>query len=424
MTDGDIQRCRKFKHFSIGSVIFYMVVVAAYIAMVNEPLIEQLMDVSISSVWLSFLLINTKLYDISPIIIIVVYGSFLLFFGYRLYVFIPAVKRARAARARGLGSSQDFQRIRPASKRRGVARSCSVLYSKVMDIFGHLMYNLSDSAKMAAARREQRNLEMWTSMNRTHAHTASVSSEVTQPLAPKQLSSIRVPGRKDLHRRRSAFRLTKVVTNPDINLPPFILAMRGTGDMFVANSENYVEEQITAAKFFNCAKDSAPSCSQDLPIVYTMSATGLGTRARNFKENKGVSSDPFVTLRRLLSRHFLGPEAVSRGEEISAFEELDALNCTFYLGELLSLLDFVFDIYYPNNSILTKDERMEVLESFHSWWRSVCLQTASDSIRDSDSKKTTEQGDCVSFADFSAWFLRVAEILTVTHTMRSGLATI
>jgi hypothetical protein len=113
MTDGDIERCKKFRHFSIGSVVFYLVMVAAYIAMFSEALIEQLMDVSISSVWLGFLLINDKIYTVSPLLIVVIYGSILGITGYRLLIFIPSVKRARAARASKLGSAQDFKRLKP-----------------------------------------------------------------------------------------------------------------------------------------------------------------------------------------------------------------------------------------------------------------------------------------------------------------------
>jgi hypothetical protein len=430
MTDGDIERCKKFRHFSIGSIVFYLVMVAAYIAMFSEALIEQLMDVSISSVWLGFLLINNKIYTVSPLLIVVIYGSILGFTGYRLWIFIPSVKRARAARASKLGSAQDFKRLKPANQRprKGITRSCRALSSKIMDNFGQLMDLLSNSAKISRALRERRNNETWTSMNRTQSDaTSGPMGSVPRSPAPKRFSNLvhstaQNNNRKPLLNRRSTFRLSAIVVSPEVNIPPLILAMRGTGVTFVASSESYVADQITAKAFFRCADDSAPSCLQDLPIVYAASALRIGMRAKSYRVSKGVTSDPHEALRRLLSRHFLGSAAAERGDEISTLEEKEALNCTFYLSELKSHLNFILDIYYPNDSILSQDERVEIFENFHSWWQSARLQTVPR--RGHVPTELSHQMDRVRFSAFSSWFLLVSEKLVVAHTTRSGPVTI
>jgi hypothetical protein len=444
MTDEDIKRCKKFKHFSTGNAVFYLVVIAAYIAMFSEALIEQLMDVSISSVWLGFLLLNNKMYNVSPVLIIAIYGSILVFTGYRLYVFIPAVKRARAARASKLGSAQDFRRIKSAKvrPRRGVARSCSALYSKIMDNFGQLMDLLSDSGKVSRALKERTNNEMWTSMNRraksetcsaaSASGSASVSASVSSRSASGSgsgrfsnlLNSTAQNNNKNSKQsltKRSAFRVSALVVDPAVNIPPSILAMRGTGVTFIANSE---ADQISAKQFFDCTVDSpslpTPSCPEDIPVVYTSSTGhGVGTRARTFKANKGVTSNPHVALQRLLSRHCLGPVAARRGDEISTFEEPEALRCTFYLSELKSHLKFILDIYYPNNSIITEDERVEVFQNFQLWWQSTRLQLRIIPRHGSVSRGDEQHRDRVSFSAFSSWFLHVSETLIVAHTTRS-----
>jgi hypothetical protein len=423
MTDGDIERCKQFRHFSTGNLIFYLVMVAALIAMFNETLIDQLMDLSISSVWLGFLLFNFTIYTISPVLVVAIYVTILGLTGYRSYVFIPAIKRARAARASKLRSAQNFNGLKLASTRpgKGISRSCSALISKIMDNIGQLMYLLSNSEKISRAKRVRENNEIWTSMNRTQSDT------VIGPMAPRSAGPRRFSNlvnstahkidRTLSMRRRTAYRRTTSEMNPEVCIPPLILAMRGTGVIFVTNSDNYVADQITAKAFFSSANDCPTSCSQEMPIVYATSALRAGVRAKCFSANKGTTSDPHVALRRLLLRHFLGPAAAERGDEISFFEAHEALHCTFYLSELESLLNFICDIYYPNNNVLTEDERVEVFENFHSWRQSASLRTAAPYCG-SVSKEVAQLRDRVHFSDFSSWFLLVSRTLTVAHTTR------
>jgi hypothetical protein len=398
--------------------------------MFSEALIEQLMDISISSVWLGFLLINNKIFTVSPLLIVIIYGSILGFTGYRLFVFIPSVKSARAARASKLGSAQDFKRLKPANQRsrKGITRSCSALSSKIMDNFGQLMDLLSNSAKISRALGERRNNETWTSMNRTQSDgTSGPMGSVPRSADPKRVSNLanstaQNSNRRQFLTRRSTFRLSAIVVNLEVYIPPLILAMRDIGVAFVASSESYVADQSTAKSFFHCADESPFSCSQDLPIVYAASDLRIGMRAKSFRVTKGVTSDPHVALRRLLSRHFLGSVAAERGDEISAFDEKEALYCTFYLSELKSHLNFILDIYYPKDSILTRDERVEIFENFHSWWQSARLQTVPH--RSHVPKETSHQLDRVSFSAFSSWFLLVSEKLVIAHTTWTGPVTI
>lgn len=431
MTDGDIERCKKFRHFTIGNAIFYLVVIAAYVAMLNAAFIEELIDVSISSIWLGFLLLNDKMLTISPAILVAVYGTILGLTAYRFLVFIPAVTRARAARASKLGSALDFKRLRAAHQRPrgGIPRSCTALYLKVIVNFGHFMDLLSTNAKKLRAFRERKDNEMWTSMNRIQSDgiLGPMSSILPRPSAPTRVihfvnSTAQKNDCKQYLKRRNAFRLTTLAAYPEVYIPPMILAMRGTGVTFVSNGENYVADQVIAKKFFNCADESPPSRTHETPTVCSVTARRVGSRAKSYRSNKGITSDPHEALRRLLSRHFLGPAAAERGDEISAFDEPEALRCTFYLSELKSYLNFIFDIYYPNNNILTEDERAEVFEYFHSWWQSARLKTVPS--RGHIMEEQVCDRDRVLFSAFSSWFLLVSETLVVAHTMRTGPVTI
>lgn len=435
MTDYDIQRCKRFKYFSTGSAVFYLVVIAAYIAMLSESLIEQFMDVSISSVWLGFLLFNNKMFTISPAIIVAIYGSILAFTAYRLLVFVPAVKRARAARASKRRAAQEFQRLRPAHNRprRGAVRSCSVLYSKLVINVGHFMDLFTDSDKESRALHERTSNEMWTSMNkRAKSDTSAVPSppaSVSSHSAVSATDSGRFSNlvnttaqnnsnyREQLIKRRSAFRLSTLVVNPEVNIPPMILAMRGTGTSFIASCE---ADQTAAKQFFGCeeARPSSPtpklSYPTDLPIVYAASSRGrgIGMRAKSFRATKGITADANVALQRLLDRHFLGPNAAERGDTISTFEEAESLKCTFYLSELESHMTFILDIYYPNDIILSEDEREEVFQQFHLWW---------EASRSTVPAEDLEQRNRVSFSAFSSWFLLLSEALITAHTTRPEL---
>ena len=429
MTDGDIERCKKYRHFSVGSFIFCLVMVAALISMVNETLIDQLMDFCVSSVWLGFLLMNNKIFTVSPALIIAIYGSIVVFTVYRLFVFIPAVKRARAARASKLRLAQNFKRLKPSNERprKGIARSCSALISKIMDNVCQLMDLLSNSEKISQAIRQRKNNEMWTAMNRPRSDAMSMALVSSRSAAPRGFSNLVLATAQNNDRnvslkRRSAFRLSTLEINTEVYIPPLILAMRGSGVAFVARNENDVAGQNTAKTFFGCADDGQPSCSQDMPIVHATSVIGVRGRAKYFRANKGITSDPNVALRRLLSRYFLGTAAAERGDEISAFEEIEALNCTFYLSEIKNLLSILCEIYYPNNNILTEDERVEVFENFHYWWQFASLQIVPQF--GPVSKGVTRYSDRVSFSAFSTWFLLVSETLTGVHTTRTGFQTI
>ena len=107
---------------------------------------------------------------------------------------------------------------------------------------------------------------------------------------------------------------------------------------------------------------------------------------------------------------------LNQGGEISAFEKPEALKCTFYLSELKTLLNSILDIYYPNDTILSADERVEVMQHFLLWWDATLLKQQAAASRNKIPQGVSPHTDRVSFRTFSTWFLLMSEALIVAHT--------
>ena len=437
---------------------------AAYVAMVSEVFVDQLMDVTLSSIWLAFLMINTRLLLISPLLIIVIYGFIAGFTLYRFGVFVPVVERARALRASRLMAAKDFHRspsLEGKSAQWGVTAIKRIGY-KSMDYLGNWMDMFSESAVISRKARAFSDNEAWGSMNRTPLLVGAVSPSTSQSsrlnaviFEPKESQySIETrdlaPGKtfpRTVSYRAHRLRSPSSLQLKTLSIPPSIMALRSSHN-FSANAKKDNEalpsDQHAVIHTFDIDDLQAPCVSSQTPVISGMVPALIGDNAKSFRANKEITSDPHVALRQMLTIHVLGAEAHRRGETLSAFEIPEAVKSVFFLSELELLLSSIFDTFYPNNVVLTDMERIEAVELLRSWHKSLQApstiesasekETESRSVDDAEEGEGAEQGvsavvppssqspslsnsDRISFPAFAEWFLHLAQLIHTMHTV-------
>ena len=395
MTDADVEKCKEHKNFTLGTIIFYTIMIASVVAAVSDVLVDQCLTFIFSSSLLGFLLIHSKLLAISPLLLVLIYlviGGAIL---YNLFVFIPSVKRARQARAKRAQAAREFARTRSSKtvKKRTVTftddviRGLRALFIRIFEYTGQGHTVISYEG--AERRKEKlRNVTLqWCGMNRT----ASVQGYI--PLSTEII--IMHPSVKNY-----GIGTNKGIHSIEYVIPPAILRMRQTGGTF----DREVTTQTRDGIFFNKSLNpvSVPYSSGRVWTMPVVQASRLpGHLARTYQANVEITTDPHVALKRMLQRHLLGAESHMDGEECSVFDIDDASNDFMSMLELTELLGWCWGTYYPGGQELSYKLRAEVDEIFRRWRMSPLRRYSS-----STSYTERSVGNWgANFSDFSTWFL-------------------
>ena len=428
MTDYDIERCREYKFFSLGNIIFYLIYFAAALAAINDHLIDQFLDLSVSSVWLAFLLVNTKVYAFSRVLLISVYVTIGAILAYNFYVIIPSLRKARIARAAKVRAALDFQRTTRSVKNRGndVRRSCHLLFDRMMAYIGYLATYKQEMKR----EREIAATLHWCGMNRSNQMYGGDDISVTScGYTSPSLSSGSF--RQSPYRRESLSKVTfntplqrpaspAVRTSPiklmhnKCGIPLHILIMRSTGESVrgermesilvhrqpITDSEQLVEEV------------------RDMPVVTSANRRYMGSYAREFQAQKEIICSTDLILTRMLARHLSRGNKLEKNSmedsHISIFDQCDGLKSFVLLSELLELLSYCWDCFCPSTNLLTEEERKEVDESL--------IKLLRRSVRANANKDETaeinESG--MTFNAFAIWFEETVSNYLLTHETSTG----
>ena len=199
MTDADIDKCKQHKNFTLGRVIFYTVIVAAMIAALSEELVDQMLDIILTSALLGFLLLNEQAINISPAILIVVYGVVGGTALYHLLVFVPSVRQARQARAQRAYASQDFARTRGRNAVKVNDTSMPLVSMRRLKVICDLLieyvgvFNTIISGDWTSRKREKEweDESIWCGMNKASALHGLIGKSRTIPRSASPRSSPR-----------------------------------------------------------------------------------------------------------------------------------------------------------------------------------------------------------------------------------------
>jgi hypothetical protein len=426
MTDADIENCKEHKHHTLGSITFYVLVAAAILATISEVLIDQLMDASISSVWLAFLLLNDKIFSISPVLIAALYASIGGLILYIIFVYVPSVQKARRLRKERMQASKEFRRRRSSSRKTGdnLSGKRSTL-GKIAANFDWLMgiINTFFSRERSETVKEKarNNLLVWGGMNNPKVLQAQSGSEraarqdtfsFSNPTSEDTSSLSETQSRPKTLTRRKTFRLpnSAEIVLPTV-FPERILRMRPTDRRATRGEDvNDSTDQLMAAKYFN-AVPAVPSDEKHEPTISNMRLSQRSRLARIYLSNTEITFDPRVALRRMLLRQIIGTESYKRGVEMSALDNIDPLKSFLNDDDVVDLLTWVWDTFYPNMRELTGEQRNDTIEHYLKW-RAADQLLAVRSITDSESTISTE----LSFAHFSSWFLALWSRINVGHS--------
>ena len=407
MTDSDMEKCKEHKHFTLGRVIFYVIMATAVVAVLSETLIDQLLTLIISSLLLAFLLIHSKLLAISPLFLICIYGVLGGIGLYYLGVFVPSVKRAREARAEKAQAARECVRStsRTSFKARNSTFTDNLLRilrrqnNRLVEISGRVHSIISyERVKRQKEKCIRVNL-MWCSMNKT----VDVQSHTISPFASsfeRQQSSRTIPSEGELH----SMNFTSCI-------PLTILKMRLSGSMF---SREDVPTKV--AKLFTSQASSALTVEIPkrlrLPTPAVQSPRGIGRLGISYLANKEITTDPKVALRRMLERHVIGADRYSNGEECSFLDIDNASDVFISSSELREMLAWTWITFYPCGQQLTAELKSEIDEMFEMWRRSLMRNESRSSTLLEETSKTVGS----LFPVFAEWFLKTCTAINLYVT--------
>ena len=428
MTDYDIERCREYKFFSLGNIIFYLIYFAAALAAINDHLIDQFLDLSVSSVWLAFLLVNTKVYSFSRVLLISVYVIIGAILAYNFYVIIPSLRKARIARAAKVRAALDFQRTTRSVKNRGndVRRSCHLLFDRMMAYIGYLATYKQEMKR----EREIAATLHWCGMNRSNqmyggddisvtscgytSPSLSSGSFIEPPYRRESLS--KVTFKTPLQRPASpAVRTSPIkLMHNKCGIPLHILIMRSTGESV---REERVESTLVHRQPITNSEQLVDEV-RDMPIVTSANRRYMGSYAREFQAQKEIICSTDLILTRMLARHLSRGNKLEKNtmedSHISIFDQCDGLKSFVLLSELLELLSYCWDCFCPSTNLLTEEERKEVDESL--------IKLLRRSVRANANKDETgeinESG--MTFNIFAVWFEETVSNYLLTHETSTG----
>ena len=395
ITDDDIEKCREHKNFTLGSIVFYTVMIAAVIASVSEILVDQLLSTVLSTSLLGFLLLHTKLIEISPLLVVGIYGILFSIILYNLFIFAPSVKKARQARIKKAQSMKEFGRSKVRwQKRQTVGSDLLRRFKKLKEYFlefiGTLHAFVSNEGDDWLKEKERHESILWCGMNRSYSDQGNIASQaevVMRFKSPDNRYGGLVGDFGD-----------QIV---EYIIPSFILTMRQSGSIF--NEEcpsSSVDSQVLTHVSNPFILDT--KCDK-IPAV--MKRSNLGKQARIYMANVEVTSDPDVALKRMLERHLLGAESFCNGGECNIFDLQDASDDFIFMSELLEMLTWSWGTFYPSGQELSSELKLEVDALFQRWRKSpLRLKSCCNDYPDG---LTGVWG--ANFSEFSSWFHSICD---------------
>ena len=406
ITDDDVEKCKEHKNFNLGSIIFYTIMLAAVVAALNEILIDQLLTFILSSMLLAFLLVNTKLLAISPILLAVIYlviGGAIL---YNLFVFIPSVKRARQARAKRAQAAREFARARSlttADKRKitfteNLIRGFRTLITRLVEHAGHLHSIISDESAERLREKNRNETLIWCGMNKAVTVQGDINLQSEAAMRSRVVEEL------------CSFKYSKR-NSIEYTIPPAILRMRQSGIIFCRHdSLNTLEDRFSIHIFGSLSDQTSVKPKLSIPAV--QSPRSIGKLAISYMANMEITTDPQVALKRMLQRHLLGAESYRNGEECSAFDLDEASNNLICMSELTEMLSWIWGTFYPGGLQLSSEVKLEVDANFQRWKE----LSERPLLHSTNSSEIVREISRPSFTEFSDWFLEACngiEILSV-----------
>ena len=393
MTDADVEKCKEHKNFTLGSIIFYTIMMAAIIAAVSEVLVDQFLSCILASSLLGFLLLHTQLIAISPFLVV---GIYALIFGitlYHLLIFVPSVSRARQARHKRAKAAREFARSKLNGKKthttlRDFLRRLKKLNDYFLEFAGRWHTILSNEGAEVKKEKDMHDETIWCGMNRPsndQGYVASQSEVVMRFKSPDCRYSNNIGGFGNDSDR-----------TVDCIIPTLILIMRQTGSVFNGEiiSHSNADEISTQISPFSGLQMS----KKNFPTIEVRS--NRGKLARMYLANVQVTTDPEIALKRMLERHLLGKESHKNGEECNTFDVEDAVDDFIFMSELNEMLTWTWGTFYPGGKELSNEIRLEVDDLFKRWKKSPSrLLSCCNRYPDGLSGKWG-----ANFSEFSEWF--------------------
>ena len=405
ITDHDVEKCREHKHFTLGNIILYTVMIAAIIAAVSEMFLDQFLSCILATALLGFLLLHAKLIAISPLLVFGVYTILAIITLYNIYIFVPSVKRARQTRAKVAQSAREFSRSRYSIKYDKKSNTClrdfqircgrlGAHFLGFAGIWHAIISNEHEEWRMEQDRQESL---IWCGMNRSFPNEENISMISKVVKKPRTSEIYKKGGVTDEHSMK-------------FQIPPMILYMRQTG---IAFNNLYIGEDLSHNRIplpLDIVKANAR-----LPSVIIQFT--VAKQARKYMANVDITTDPQIALKRMLERHLLGAESYRNGEECNIFDFEDAGNDFIFMSELKEMLTWTWDTFYPGGKKLTSELMLEVDDLFQKWRKSqIRLESCSNDYPEGCTRTLG-----ANFSEFSAWFTIVCEVVEF-HTKPSRQA--
>lgn len=422
MTDSDIDRCRMHRNFTLGSIIFYILIIATCIAAVSEFFLDQFLDVTISSTWLAFLLMNTKLLNISPAAIVVLYGSIVVYIIYIVFIYTPSLKRDRVARAKRSATAREFLRMRsPRGRNLTMGSLSSQIFLRGGRIISFIGVNLfeaheyfSGDSVEGTREQERKTMLMWGDMNKISALHGYISPKEfvmdVEDYVPSRTVSSDETKISKTRQSRSFLKQSNsdsfIIPKTRNRIPAIILSMRQSDGSSVDENDSLFFRALlniphplvgVEGPFFDLIIPD--------PIVHRKTNHKMSRRARQYVSSHEITTNPQIALEIMLRRYEIGAEAFDRGDEGEIFDFKEMSSSFLLTSEVCDLLDWIWGTFQPNSKVVSPEQQIEAKELFLIW-------RADQKLILADSAKSSIGIEGVLFSEFCVWFIDLCRIIS------------
>lgn len=406
LDDLDMQSCRRNKGWKLGSITFAIIVIPALLGLVSDLLMDNSLEIAIPTLFSSFILFNTVLYELHPVVLIAPYVVIIMFALLRLGLLAPAVARIRKLKENAM---QDQWK---ASRRSRINESSRPWSSQVLDrflsavmfIFSPLFPRMySKTVSKADGRRLDINStyeDLWKRMNMPANRQGLIVRSID---SLNESSSVKA---------RMACDVADIDTSIAIDIPEPILQMIVDDECFRGLKGDKVTLTFLNKQIFNAVdQDSLESGVKQYVLDPPQHTESEALRSLRMSF---ITSSPDVAAYRVFNELLLGSDGYTpwTAPSIESLEESGAsgtraragaggeVRTSFSIVEFAAAMDSCLKDFSPGGVPMSEVELEEAQLDLQAW---------------SDS----QEAEVFSIVDFKSWL--VCFVDTLVRTRRANV---
>eukprot|EP01034_Spumella_vulgaris_P033141 gene33141-40894_t len=391
-----------------------MIAIPFYMAILSDSLSDIGMDIIIPTIFSSFILFNSYLYEISIAALVIPYAAVIGLLLWQFGVLTPAIQRVKRLASEMQSSAADKRdaliHTKYSQSKRTQRRQLTpqgylhFLYKKALDVMTVVFYYCTIKAWKEILRRKPNRLDrIWQQQNMPYGLHGRVFVESHDSVLTSVINkSIYIPSPTNVTKttmKEEAVRRYAARQNSALDIPEAIKAIacdEWSKDWQRGDDESHTTfvTQMLSRSLQAYTEEAARK--EPLPINNPTYIAVSQKRSRDFNQaNEYRSSFQIVTtvnqaLKRMIFTHIKSSlSSLADGEYLASVLLSDGFDSPILIHDLLIMIHEAYLSYHPNNVPLSDEEQGEVVQDFYAWL------------------VTRGASKLVEFNEFAAWFRRV-----------------